>query len=63
MDKWVIAIFPLVGVVFGAALQFWLSRSAEREKHAAGCKRLKEIAGTCVMDREYAWLERDWRCA
>jgi predicted aldo/keto reductase-like oxidoreductase len=29
----------------------------------SGRERLKEIAGTCVTDRQYAWLERDWRCA
>lgn len=34
MDTWAIAILPLVGVVLGAALQFWLSRAVEREKHA-----------------------------
>jgi predicted aldo/keto reductase-like oxidoreductase len=28
-----------------------------------GRQRLKKIAGTCVTDREYAWLERDWRYA
>jgi hypothetical protein len=33
MDSWAIAFFPLVGVVLGALLQFWLSRAAEREKH------------------------------
>lgn len=26
-------------------------------------ERLKEVAGTCITDREYAWLERDWRYA
>jgi len=35
MDDWAIAIFPLVGVALGAALQFWLSRTAQREKHIA----------------------------
>jgi len=29
----------------------------------SGRKRLKEIAGTRVADREYAWLEQDWRYA
>ncbi|MGD8500261.1 MAG: aldo/keto reductase [Phycisphaerales bacterium] len=29
----------------------------------AGRKRLKEIAGTHISDREHAWLERDWRYA
>lgn len=33
MDSWAIATLPLVGVVLGAALHFWLSRTAEREKH------------------------------
>jgi len=27
-----------------------------------GRKRLEEIAATPVRDREYAWLENDWRC-
>lgn len=35
MDNWAVAILPLVGVVVGAVLQSWLSRTAEREKHAA----------------------------
>lgn len=35
MDRWAIAILPLVGVVLGAALQFWLSRAAAREKRGA----------------------------
>ncbi len=35
MDNWAVAILPLAGVVVGAVLQFWLSRTAEREKHAA----------------------------
>ena len=26
-------------------------------------ERLQEVAGTCVTDRQYAWLERDWRYA
>lgn len=26
-------------------------------------KRFKEVANTCITDREYAWLERDWRYA
>ena len=38
MDKWAIAIFSLVGVVVGAVLQFWLSRTAQREKHAANLR-------------------------
>ena len=33
MDNWAIAILPLAGVVVGAALQLWLSRTADREKH------------------------------
>ena len=33
MSDWAIAFLPLVGVIVGGALQFWLSRSAEREKH------------------------------
>ncbi|MFH1718394.1 MAG: aldo/keto reductase [Planctomycetota bacterium] len=28
----------------------------------SGRKRLEEIAGTPVRDREYAWLENDWQC-
>lgn len=34
MSDWAIATLPLLGVAFGAALQFWFSRAAEREKHA-----------------------------
>jgi len=34
MSDWSIAITPLLGVVLGAALQFWLSRQADREKHS-----------------------------
>jgi len=26
-------------------------------------ERLKDVAGTCIADREYAWLEQDWRYA
>src|SRR5437764_10775711 len=33
MSNWTVAVLPLVGVVLGAALQFWLSRTAERGKH------------------------------
>lgn len=33
MDTWAIATLPLVGVVLGAVLQFWLTRSAAREQH------------------------------
>jgi hypothetical protein len=29
------AIWPLVGVFLGAALQFWFSRAAARDQHAA----------------------------
>lgn len=32
MNDWMLAILPLVGVLLGAALQFWFSRSAERNK-------------------------------
>jgi len=35
MDAWAIAILPLVGVVLGAGLQFWLSRTTAREQHTA----------------------------
>lgn len=35
MNDWMIAILPVLGVILGAALQFWFSRTAEREKHAA----------------------------
>lgn len=35
MDKWAISFFSLFGVVLGAVLQFWLSRTTQREKHAA----------------------------
>jgi hypothetical protein len=34
MGAWAIGILPLVGVVLGAALQFWLSRAAAREQRA-----------------------------
>lgn len=33
MSNWAVAILPLVGVILGATLQFWLSRTAERGKH------------------------------
>jgi hypothetical protein len=33
MSNWVIAALPLVGVMLGATLQFWLSRAAESDKH------------------------------
>lgn len=33
MNEWAVAVLPLVGVVLGAALQFWLSRTAERERY------------------------------
>lgn len=32
MQTWSLAILPLIGVMLGAALQFWFSRSAERNK-------------------------------
>jgi hypothetical protein len=35
MNAWAIAILPLVGVLLGAGLQFWLSRAAAREQHSA----------------------------
>ena len=35
-ETWLVAILPLMGVVIGAILQFWLRRTVEREKHAAG---------------------------
>lgn len=38
MNDWAIAILPLLGVMLGAALQFWLSRAAEREKHTEGLR-------------------------
>lgn len=34
MNNWTIALLPLLGVAVGAALQFWLGRAADREKHA-----------------------------
>lgn len=34
MEPWAIALLPLVGVVVGATLQFWLSRAAAREQRA-----------------------------
>ncbi|HKX46967.1 MAG TPA: hypothetical protein VJP77_09720 [Planctomycetota bacterium] len=33
MSDWTIAALPLLGAAFGAALQFWFSRAAERERH------------------------------
>lgn len=33
MSAWAIAILPLLGVVLGALLHFWLSSTADREKH------------------------------
>ena len=38
MDKWLIAVLPLLGVLIGAAVQFWFSRAAEREKHASSLR-------------------------
>lgn len=38
MSGWASAVLPLVGVVLGAALQFTLSRAADREKHAEGLR-------------------------
>lgn len=32
MNDWMMATLPLVGVLLGAALQFWFTRSAERNK-------------------------------
>lgn len=34
MSEWMIAVVSLVGVAVGAALQFWFSRAADREKQA-----------------------------
>lgn len=34
METWAIVVLPLVGVVLGAALQFWLSRATAREHRA-----------------------------
>jgi hypothetical protein len=33
MNNWMTALLPVIGIVIGAALQSWLSRSAERDKH------------------------------
>jgi hypothetical protein len=33
MSDWTIAVLPLIGVILGAALQFWFSRTAEKDKH------------------------------
>ena len=33
MNDWTIAILPVLGIIVGAALHFWFSRTAEREKH------------------------------
>ena len=33
MEPWVIAILPLLGVVLGVALQFWLGRTGAREQY------------------------------
>jgi hypothetical protein len=32
VSNWTLAILPLLGVLLGAALQFWFSRRAERSK-------------------------------
>jgi hypothetical protein len=32
METWLLAVLPLAGVVIGAALQFWISRTTERDK-------------------------------
>lgn len=33
MSDWAIAILPLLGVLLGAALQFWVSRASDQQKH------------------------------
>ena len=38
MTDCAIAILPLLGVMLGAALQFCLSRAADREKHTEGLR-------------------------
>lgn len=38
MTSWTIAILPVLGVVIGAAVQFWFSRAAEREKHTGSLR-------------------------
>ena len=35
MDKWLIGVLPLAGVMLGAFLQHYFARVAEREKHAS----------------------------
>lgn len=33
MNSWMSALLPMVGIIVGAVLQFWLSRTAEKGKH------------------------------
>jgi len=33
MPTWIIAILPMVGVLLGATLQYWFSKTSERHKH------------------------------
>lgn len=33
MNDWINALLPVIGIVIGASLQFWLSRAAEKNKH------------------------------
>lgn len=38
MEDWLNAILPLVGVVVGAAVHSWFTRSSERDKHAGNLR-------------------------
>ena len=38
MSDWGLAALPLLGVAFGAALQFWFGRTADRKKQAEGLR-------------------------
>ena len=38
MDNWLVAVFPMLGIVIGASLQAWLNRAAERDKHSGALR-------------------------
>ena len=63
-ETWLVAILPLMGVVIGAILQFWLSRAAERDKHAAD-RRSQAYADylRAVAAAAHLGSDEDWRDA